>query len=139
MDKLPTGPAPAPAPAPAPVTAAAPARLDVVDWLRGLAVVLMIQTHLYDAWVSPAEKLTTAYWWTRYFSGIPSRLFLMLVGVSIALRFEAQLASGVTDRRALVRPVLKRGLEIFVLAYLFRVQEYVLGHWTNTIVDLPRY
>ena len=37
---------------------ARPGRLDVVDWLRGAAVVLMIQTHLYDAWVSPAAKLT---------------------------------------------------------------------------------
>ena len=115
------------------------ARLDVVDWLRGAAVVLMIQTHLYDAWASPAAKLTDAYHWTRFLGGIPSRLFLMLVGVSIALRFEAQLAKGVTDWRSLVRPVQKRGLEILLLAYLFRVQEYVLGHMSQVIVDFPAY
>ena len=77
--------------------AAKPGRLDVVDWLRGAAVVLMIQTHLYDAWVSPADKLTPAYRVTRFLGGVPSRLFLMLVGVSIALRFESQLAKGVRD------------------------------------------
>jgi len=42
---------------------------------------------------SAAAKLSDAYHWTRFFGGIPSRLFLMLVGVSIALRFEAQLAA----------------------------------------------
>src|SRR3954470_779728 len=97
----------------------------------------MIQTHLYDAWVSPAGKLTAAYGWTRFVGGIPSRLFLMLVGVSIALRFESQMAKHVTDRRALVRPVQRRGLEILGLAYLFRLQEYVLGHWSQSIRDLP--
>jgi uncharacterized membrane protein len=114
-------------------------RLEVVDWLRGAAVVLMIQTHLYDAWVSPEAKLSAAYHWTRFLGGIPSRLFLMLVGVSIALRFEAQLQKGVTERRALVRPVQKRGLQILALAYLFRIQEYVLGHMRASIVDFPKY
>ncbi len=122
-----------------PKSTAAPARLDAVDWLRGAAVVLMIQTHLYDAWVSPAAKLTPAYHWTRFLGGIPSRLFLMLVGVSIALRFEAQLRKGITDRKSLVRPVQKRGLEVLALAYLFRIQEYILGHMSQAIVDFPRY
>lgn len=122
-----------------PKSTTAPARLVVVDWLRGAAVVLMIQTHLYDAWVAPAAKLTAAYHWTRFFGGIPSRLFLMLVGVSIALRFETQLAKGITDRRSLVRPVQKRGLQILALAYLFRIQEYILGHMSQVIVDFPAY
>jgi uncharacterized membrane protein len=122
----------------------------------------MIQTHLYDAWVSPAAKaggwgswpdlghaiqsslgfagIRVAGWYdvTRFLGGIPSRLFLFLVGVSIALRFEAQLAKGVTERRALVRPVQKRGLQILVLAYVFRLQEYVLGNMTESIANLPR-
>ena len=130
-------PSASPTPVAAPSRAAA--RIDAVDWLRGLAVVLMIQTHLYDAWASPQAKLTAAYQWTRFIGGIPSRLFLFLVGVSIALRFEAQLAKGITERRALVRPVQKRGLQILVLAYAFRLQEYILGHMGQSFVDLPAY
>lgn len=118
---------------------AKPPRLEVVDWVRGMAVLLMIQTHLYDAWASPAAKLTAAYGWTRYVGGIPSRLFLLLVGVSLALRFEVQLSKGETDRGAFIRPVQKRGLEILGLAYLFRLQEYILGHMGQAIFDLPRY
>ncbi len=101
-------------------------RIDAVDWLRGLAVVLMIQTHLYDAWCSPAAKTTVEYGWTRFWGGIPSRLFLLLVGVSMAIRYESQMAAGV-DRPTMVRTAAKRGLEILGLAYLFRLQEYLLG------------
>lgn len=113
-------------------------RLAVVDWLRGFAVVLMIQTHLYDAWVAPAFKGSAAYHWTRFWGGIPSRLFLFLVGVSLALRFEAQLAQGVKRRADFIVPAAKRGLEILLLAYLFRLQEYLLGHLQYSWVDLPR-
>ena len=101
-------------------------RIDAVDWLRGLAVVLMIQTHLYDAWCSPAAKATAAYTLTRFLGGIPSRLFLLIVGVAMAIRYEAQIAKGV-DRRTMVRTAAKRGAEVLVLAYLFRLQEYILG------------
>jgi uncharacterized membrane protein len=108
------------------------ARLAAVDWLRGLAVVLMIQTHLYDSWTSPAGKATAAYQWTRFLGGIPSRLFLLLVGVSMAIKFEAQIARG-TDRRTMYRGAIRRGLEIVLLAYLFRLQEFTLsgfgGDW----------
>jgi uncharacterized membrane protein len=114
---------PARAPAPAPK---ARRRIEAVDWLRGLAVLLMIQTHLYDSWCNPAAKATAFYAWTRFIGGIPSRLFLMLVGVSMAIRFESQLAAKV-DRSTMVRTAAKRGLEIIVLGYLFRLQEYVLG------------
>ena len=115
--------------APPKSTAKPAARLDAIDWLRGLAVVLMIQTHLYDSWVSPAGKLTGAYWWTRYLGGVPSRLFLMLVGVSMAIGFERQLERG-APRAAMARASVKRGFQIVALAYLFRFQEWALaGFW----------
>jgi uncharacterized membrane protein len=97
-----------------------------VDWLRGLAVLLMIQTHLYDSWCNKAAKATEFYAWTRFIGGIPSRLFLLLVGVSMAIKFEGQLAAN-APRSAMVRQAAKRGLEVIVLGYLFRLQEYVLG------------
>jgi uncharacterized membrane protein len=122
---------------PAPRALRASPRLDAIDWLRGLAVVLMIQTHLYDSWCSPAAKATSAYWWTRYLGGVPSRLFLLLVGVSMAIGFERQLERGV-PRAAMVRGSARRGLEIVGLAYLFRFQEYALAGFWGPITDLFR-
>jgi len=124
--------------APASARSRAAGRLDAVDWLRGFAVVLMIQTHLYDAWVSdPVKRVSVAYGWTRFWGGVPARLFLLLVGVSIAIRFESQIAKKV-DRGAMVRGVVKRGFEIFLLAYLFRLQEFTLSGFGGDPMNLFR-
>jgi uncharacterized membrane protein len=101
-------------------------RIDAVDWLRGFAVVLMIQTHLYGWWTNPAAKATTAFTFSRWLGGLPFRMFLLMVGVSMAIKFEGQLARGV-ERSAIVRGSVRRGFEVLVLAYLFRLQEYALS------------
>ncbi len=98
----------------------------------------MIQAHGFDSWLTPAAKTGAGYAVIRHLSGLPSRLFLLLAGVSVAIRWEAQLAKGGTDLR---RPVAIRGLQIVGLAYLFRFQEHALagfrGDWTNLIrVDI---
>src|SRR6478752_4661046 len=113
-------------PAPAPGGKRSPGRIDAIDWLRGLAVVLMIETHLYGYWTSPAARATRLFQDTRWWGGFPFRMFLFMAGVSMAIKFEGQLARGV-DRSAMVRGSVRRGLEILVLAYVFRVQEYVLS------------
>ena len=113
-------------PAPAPGGKKAIGRIDAIDWLRGLAVVLMIETHLYGYWTSPAARATRIFQDTRWWGGFPFRMFLLLAGVSMAIKFEAQIARGV-ERSAMVRGGVKRGFEVLVLAYLFRVQEYVLS------------
>jgi uncharacterized membrane protein len=101
-------------------------RIDAVDWLRGLAVVLMIQTHLYGWWTSPGARSTAVYAWSRWMGGLPFRMFLLMAGVSMAIKFEGQIARGV-ERSAMVRGSVWRGFEVLVLAYLFRLQEYALS------------
>jgi uncharacterized membrane protein len=112
---------PAPALGPKPV-----GRIDAIDWLRGLAVVLMIQTHLYGWWTSPAARATAAYAVSRWLGGLPFRMFLLMAGMAMAIKFEGQLARGI-ERRVMVRGGVRRGFEILVLAYLFRLQEYALS------------
>jgi uncharacterized membrane protein len=41
------------------VTAAPSSRLAWIDWMRGLACVLMFQTHCYDAWLGGDARNTT--------------------------------------------------------------------------------
>ena len=45
-------------------------RLAYIDWMRGLACVLMFQTHCYDAWLSPPARKGTFYMWLR----VPPRM-----------------------------------------------------------------
>jgi uncharacterized membrane protein len=113
-------------PAPAPGGTKSAGRIDAIDWLRGLAVVLMIETHLYGYWTSPAAQATALFRDTRWWGGFPFRMFLLLAGVSMAIKFEAQIARG-TERSVMVRGGVRRGFEVLVLAYLFRLQEFVLS------------
>jgi uncharacterized membrane protein len=103
------------------------ARIDVVDWLRGLAVVLMILAHGIDAWLLPTAKTGTAYAVIRVASGIPARLFLLLVGISAAIQFEAGMRRGLATAELRGR-LARRGLLVLGLAYLFRLQEWLLSH-----------
>ena len=111
-----------------PAQATRPARIEVVDWLRGAAVAFMILAHGMDAWLLPAAKTGVAYAAIRVASGIPARLFLLLVGVSAAIQFEAGLAKGTSSHVMRMR-LVKRGLQVLVLAYLFRLQEWLLSHF----------
>jgi uncharacterized membrane protein len=99
----------------------------VVDWLRGAAVVLMIMAHGMDAWLLPAAKTGAVYAVIKVGSGIPARLFLFLVGVSAAIQFESGLAKGLASG-TMRRQLAKRGLQVLALAYLFRLQEWLLSH-----------
>jgi uncharacterized membrane protein len=103
-------------------------RIDVVDWLRGVAVALMIMAHGMDAWLLPTAKTGAIYSVIRVGSGIPARLFLFLVGVSAAIQFESGLGKGLASSTMRGR-LAKRGLQVLALAYLFRLQEWLLSHF----------
>lgn len=76
----------------------------------------------------PAAKTGFVYGLIKVGSGIPARLFLLLVGVSAALQFEAGLAKGI-DGQVLRRRLLRRGVQVIGLAYLFRLQEWLLSRF----------
>lgn len=127
-----------------PLTTAAtpqkPPRIDVVDWLRGLAVVLMFLAHGSDAWLRPDARAGTVYEVIRFLSGLPSRLFLLLVGVSLAIKYESRLARGASSA-LMRRETAVRGAEVLLFAYIFRLQEWVLsgfhGGWRTLLrVDI---
>src|SRR5712692_548297 len=112
-------------------------RLAYVDWMRGLACVLMFQTHCYDSWLSPeARKSSSLIVWSQLGGTLPAPLFVFLAGVSFALVTERLREKGI-ERNAIAKQTISRGAEIFGLGLLFRVQEFVLGYphapWTDLL------
>lgn len=106
--------------------AAPPGRRGYLDWLRGLAVVVMIGAHSIDAWTISAERTSTRYWYVMLVSGMAAPLFLFLAGVSVSLASGKDIRRGVAPDVAAARMV-RRGLFIWGLALLFRVQSYVVS------------
>src|SRR6202790_4288614 len=56
-------------------------RLAYIDWMRGLACVLMFQTHCYDSWMSPEAKKAPSWTvWSKVGGTRPAPLFIFLWG-----------------------------------------------------------
>jgi uncharacterized membrane protein len=103
-------------------------RLIHIDWARGLAVVLMIQTHAIDAWLAPAYRQSGFFGKSQLLGGFPAPAFLFLAGLAMALGY-GKLDREETGRIKKLWPSVKRGLYILGWAFLFRLQEFV--QWTE--------
>ncbi len=115
-------------------------RLGYIDWMRGLACLLMFQTHCYDSWLAQSERSSTFFHWSQLLGTLPAPLFLFLAGVSFALVTDKLRRRGAAADE-IARTTIKRGAQIFGIAMLFRVQEYLLGlpwaPWTDLLrVDI---
>jgi uncharacterized membrane protein len=97
-----------------------------LDWLRGVAVLIMIEAHTLDSWTSVADRARGAYKWSIVVGGFGAPTFLFLAGIALALAAGSRRLKGLSDAEvaALAR---RRGWQIFGLALLFRLQSAVLG------------
>lgn len=113
-----------------PQDAVAPARrwrAGYIDWMRGLAVIVMIVAHAVDSWtVTGPTRQTTGYFWFMVVAGMGAPLFLWLAGLAVPLAAHARLRRGATIAEA-SWTLQKRGWQIFALALLFRLQAYVFS------------
>lgn len=101
-------------------------RLACIDWLRGLACVLMFQTHCYDAWLGGSARQSKFAMWSQVGGTFPAPLFLFLAGISLALIVNKLYAKGLSPDQ-IAKTTVRRGAEILGLGLLFRVQEFVIA------------
>jgi uncharacterized membrane protein len=71
-----------------------------------LAVLLMFQTHAYDAFVEAGSRATVAYRVTRALGAVPAPAFLFLAGLGLAL------AEAGAARRGAAPVITRRGLAV---------------------------
>ncbi len=101
-------------------------RLAYIDWMRGLACVLMFQTHCYDSWLGDGARKSTFFMWSQLGGTLPAPLFLFLAGISFALVVD-KLRQKDLAASQIARTTIRRGAEIFGLGLLFRLQEYLIA------------
>src|SRR5436305_12072746 len=112
-------------------------RIAYIDWMRGLACVLMFQTHCYDSWLTPANRQTTFFMYSLLGGTFPAPLFLFLAGVSFALVTDKLLQKQLSANQ-IAKTTIRRGAEIFALGLLFRVQEFAISLGWAPWSDLGR-
>ena len=117
--------------------AAQKTRLAYIDWMRGLACVLMFQTHCYDSWLSGQARHGRFFMYSQLGGTFPAPLFLFLAGISFALVTEKLRQKNLEPNR-IAAGTIRRGAEIFGFGLLFRMQEYLIAWGWAPKSDLLR-
>jgi len=114
-----------------------PNRLAYIDWMRGLACILMFQTHCYDAWLSAEARKSKFFMYSQLGGTFPAPLFLFLAGISFALVTSKLMRKGLPAGQ-IARATIFRGAQIFGFGLLFRLQEYLIAWGWAPWSDLLR-
>jgi uncharacterized membrane protein len=112
-------------------------RLAWIDWMRGLACVLMFQTHCYDAWLGGDARNTSFLKGSQLLGTLPAPLFLFLAGVSFALVINKFMRKNLTAWE-ITRKMALHGAQILAFGLLFRLQEFVIAWGWAPWSDLLR-
>jgi hypothetical protein len=105
--------------------------------MRGLACLLMFQTHCYDAWLGGDARNTSFLQTSQILGTLPAPLFLFLAGVSFALITDKLIRKHLTPAE-ITRTMARRGAEILAFGLLFRLQEFLIAWGWAPWSDLLR-
>src|SRR5579875_1281567 len=112
-------------------------RLAFIDWVRGLAAVIMLQGHTFNSFTRTDLRDKGPYMLSQFVGGLPPAIFLFLTGITFAFLMDSQERKGASAFQR-VLGALKRSRYLFLLAFLFRLQLYVFGYPTSPASELLR-
>jgi len=115
-------------------------RLEYLDWVRGVAAVIMLQGHVFHSFLNPAGRVGASFQLSQFAGGMPPAIFLFLTGVTLAFLMHSGERRG-ESRRARVLGALRRAGYLMGLAFLFRLQLWLFifpqSPWTDLLrVDI---
>ncbi|MFB3828719.1 MAG: heparan-alpha-glucosaminide N-acetyltransferase domain-containing protein [Bryobacteraceae bacterium] len=115
-------------------------RLLYLDWLRGVAALIMLQGHVFHSFLKTDLREGGAYVLSQFAGGMPPAVFLFLTGVTLAFLMHS---SERKDMAPMARwgKAMRRSGYLFAVAYLFRLQLWLFGlpdsPWTDLLkVDI---
>ncbi len=98
----------------------APSRLLALDWLRGIAVLVMVECHVFNAVLAPSYREAGWFVFLNWLNGFVAPAFLMVsggvIGINLQKRWQDVLAFGKAWSR-----LWRRIGQIFVVAYLLHL------------------
>jgi uncharacterized membrane protein len=99
-------------------------RLPFLDWMRGLAVLIMIQCHVFNSFTRLDLREGGPYVLSQFVGGLAAPLFLFLAGLTLAFQMDSQDRRGAMPARKWVA-ALRRAGYILGIAYLFRFSNWI--------------
>lgn len=104
-----------------------------LDWLRGLAVLIILQGHVFHSFTQPSQREHGFYIYSQFVGGQAAAIFLFLTGVTYGMGIARRSQLPPLER---VLGALKRARYLFLLAILFRLQLYLFGFGHTKVSDL---
>ena len=110
-------------------------RLAYLDWVRGLAAIVMLQGHVFDSFIRKDLRDGGPFTVSQFVGGMPPAVFLFLLGVTFAFLMDSQ-------ERKQIQPLarwgsaIKRAGFLFAAAFLFRLQLWAFAFGKSPWTDL---
>jgi hypothetical protein len=109
-------------------------RIVFLDWLRGLAAIVMLQGHTFDSFLRPDLREQPAFIFSQFFGGQAAAIFLFLTGITFGLGMNRRNDLPAWSR---VTGALRRARYLFLLAIAFRLQMWIFAlpkqPWTDLL------
>ena len=102
-------------------------RLAFLDWMRGFAVLIILQGHVFDSFTRPELRGQGPYIFSQFMGGIAPAIFLFLTGITMAFLIDRSERKGLAPVERL-KTGLRRSGYLLMLAFLFRAQMWIFGY-----------
>lgn len=112
-------------------------RLLYLDWIRGLAALVMLQGHVFHSFLRNDLREGNAYVFSQFVGGLPPAVFLFLTGVTFGFLMYSQERKGVTPGRRWLTSLRRAGY-LFIVAFAFRFQLWAFSWGQSPSSDLLR-
>ena len=105
-------------------------RYAFVDLLRGWALVVMIETHVINAYLPMASRRSWFFFWLSFFNGLVAPTFLFASGFSIMLQGRKQWEDWLHFRLPFWKQMRRLGF-IAMVAYYSHLQHFELSKYLH--------
>lgn len=110
-------------------------RLTFLDYSRGMAVVIMLQGHVFHSFNRTDLRPDGPFMLSQFMGGIGPAIFLVLTGITLAFLMDRREQQGLPPL-ARWRAALRRAGYLFSLAFLFRFQLWLFAAGQSPWTDL---
>jgi len=118
----------------APATTA-PARLLFIDWLRGWAIVVMIEVHVFNSFLRPELRETPWFRALNFVNGLVAPSFLFVSGFVFIVASRRRLDALRTFRAPFWRQLKRIGL-VWLIAYALHLPPAPLSQYFSAFTEL---
>src|SRR5450759_853942 len=110
-------------------------RLPFLDFMRGVAAVIMLQGHTFHSFATPQARTDGPYNLSQFFGGEGPAIFLFLTGITFSFILHSGEQKGLSGWSKWTG-ALRRARYLFLLAFLFRLQMWAFSLGQSPWTDL---